>query len=344
MSQSSAGGRFSIGVGETWALITALSYTATNILLRAAAVHIDPWLGSMLRQVPVFALAWGAVALMRSPEVLPASSRFLGWRFVAALVMAGSVSFVIGNLFFFNALADGGLGITASGAQAGTILMALLLGLVLLRERPRLNTWAGAAVLAGGLALIGLARGGSGEAWLAGIFFAVGAGSSYAVANVLTRYVQRSRPTTFVALAGTSLGGLVPLLLIETVRGGGNPLAGADAGQVAIVLAAGCFNALALLGITQSLRHLTVGISSSIQSATVVFSFIGAVVIFGERGDPLTITGILAVAAGIILANLRRRTPTPTPPLAVGDYPSDSGASEAAASPGSASGVVNRTK
>ncbi len=314
------GGRFSIGVGEAWALITALSYTATNILLRAAAVHIDPWLGSMLRQVPVFTLAWGAVVVMRSPEVLPTSPRFLGWRFVAALVIAGGMSFVIGNLLYFNALADGGLGITVSGAQAGTILAALLLGLTVLREQPRRNTWAGAAVLVGGLVLIGIARGGSGDAWLAGIFFALGAGSSYAVANVLTRYVQRSRPTTFIALAGTSLGGLVPLLAIQAARGGGNPVAGADPGQVAIVLAAGCFNALALLGITQSLRHLPVGISSSIQSATVVFSFIGAVVIFGERGDPLTIAGILAVAGGIILANLRRgREPTAGSPKTPSD-------------------------
>lgn len=340
MNQPRGGGRFSIGVGETWALITALSYTATNVLLRAAAVHIDPWLGSMLRQMPVFTLAWGAVVVMRSPEVLPASRAFLGWRFVAALVTAGSVSFVIGNLFYFNALADGGLGITVSGAQAGAILMALLLGLGLLSERPRLNTWAGAAVLVGGLVLIGLARGGSGDAWLAGIFFAMGAGSSYAVANVLTRYVQRSRPTTFVALAGTSMGGLVPLLLIETARGGGNPLAGADPGQVVIVLGAGCFNALALLGITQSLRHLPVGISSSIQSATVVFSFIAAVVIFGERGDLLTITGVLAVAGGIVLANLRRAEPRGT---AGGEPPSD-GSGGDDYSPTSPSGVVNRTK
>jgi drug/metabolite transporter (DMT)-like permease len=337
MNQQRAGGLFSIGVGETWALITALSYTATNILLRAAAVHIDPWLGSMLRQIPVFTLAWGAVLILRAPEVLPTSRRFLGWRFAIALVTAGSISFVIGNLFYFNALADGGLGITVSGAQAGTVLMALLLGLALLRERPRFNTWTGATILVGGLVLIGLARGAGSDAWLAGIFFAVGAGSSYAVANVLTRYVQRSRPTTFIALAGTSLGGLVPLLVIETVRGGGNPLAGADAAQVLIVLGAGCFNALALLGITQSLRHLAVGISSSIQSATVVFSFIGAVVIFGERGDPLTMAGIAAVAAGIVVANLRRSTSAPAAPVATtGD--------ETDYSPISPSGVVNRTK
>jgi hypothetical protein len=35
-----------LGIGESWALVTALLYTATNLLLRAAAVDIDPWLAT----------------------------------------------------------------------------------------------------------------------------------------------------------------------------------------------------------------------------------------------------------------------------------------------------------
>jgi drug/metabolite transporter (DMT)-like permease len=300
-----------LGIGESWALITPLSYTATNLLLEGAAVDIDPWLGSMLRQVPVFALAWCVVLATRSTEIRPGSPRFLGWPFAAALVAAGSVSFVIGNFLFFNALADGGLGITASGAQAGTVLIALLAGLLLLRERPTGATWIGVAVVLGGLALIGIARGTGADAWLAGLAFALGAGASYAAANVLTRLVQRTRPTPFVALAGTSLGGLGPLLVIQAVRGAGNPLAGAEPAQVLLVLAAGCFNALALLGIVQSLRHIPVAISSSIQSRTVVFSFIGAVLLFGEPAEPLMVAGVLAVAVGIGVAQLRRRSVAP---------------------------------
>ena len=218
-----------LGVGETWAIITALSYTATNVLLRAAAVNIDPWLGSMLRQIPVALLAWGMVTITRRPEMWPASERFLGWRFVAALVAGGSISFVIGNFLYFNALSSGGLGVTVSGSTSGMVLTGFLAGLIVLRERPALLAWVGAAILIGGLALVGVARGGATEGWLAGLFLAMGAGAGYASSNVLTRMVQRSRPTTFVALAGTSLGGLGPLLVIQLIRGGGNPLAGADA-------------------------------------------------------------------------------------------------------------------
>ncbi len=302
-----------LGRGESWALITALAYTATNLLLRAAAVEIDPWLGSMLRQVPVFALAWGVVIIGRRAEVVPWSAQFLGWQFAIALIVGGTVSFVIGNLFYFNALATGGLGVTASGAQAGIILTALLVGLLALGERPSRQVLAGAAVLVGGLGLIGLARGAAVEGWLAGLAFALGAGASYAISNVLTRLVQRTRPTTFVALAGTSFGGLVPLLLIQIVRGGGNPIDGAEAEQVLIVLAAGCFNALALLGIVQSMRYTTVAIASSIQSSTVVFSYVAAVILFAESSVPLMVAGVSTVAVGIVISQLGRRPPPAVP-------------------------------
>jgi drug/metabolite transporter (DMT)-like permease len=303
-----------IGVGEAWAVLTALSYGATNLMLRAAAVHIDPWLGSMLRQVPVALLAWGFIVVTRSGELRPASRRFLGWPFLLALVASGLVSYVLGNLLFFDALATGSLGVAASGAQAGVVLAAVALGLVILRERPTPLGSAGAGILVVGLGCIGLA--GTGNVtpdWILGLILSLGAGASYATANVLIRLVQRTRPTTFVALGAASLGGLGPLLAIEAIRGGGNPLAGADPGQVWVVLAAGCFNALALIGIVQSLRTTNVGVSSSIQSGTVVVSFVGAVLLFSEAAPPLMIVGVAAVTGGIVLAQLRRPTRAPQP-------------------------------
>jgi drug/metabolite transporter (DMT)-like permease len=204
--------------------------------------------------------------------------------------------------------------VTVSGATSGMVLTGFLAGLVVLRERPALLAWVGAAILIGGLALVGVARGGATEGWLAGLFLAMGAGAGYASSNVLTRMVQRSRPTNFVALAGTSLGGLGPLLVIQIIRGGGNPLAGADAAQVWIVLAAGCFNALALVGIVQSAKHVAVAVATSIQSATVVFSFLAAILIFSEA-PPVMVAGVVLVAAGIVVAQLRRPATRPADPM-----------------------------
>lgn len=297
-----------LGPGETWAIVTALSYTTVNVLLRSAAVEIDPWLGSMLRQVPIAFLAWAAVLWIDRSAIAPSNDHFLGWRVLGALVLAGFISFVIGNVFFFGALANGGLGVAAAGAQGG-VVVAGAFGSMLLRERPTSRAWLGITMVAMGLVFVATAQGTPGGPWLLGLLLAVGAGTSYAISNLVTRTVQRRRAALWVTLAANSLGGLGILFVIQLVRGGGNPLMGAEAGQALVVLAAGVVNALALIGIAQSLRHISVSASSSIQSATVVFSFVAAVLIFGETAVAPMIVGVTAVAAGIVIANLRSRAP-----------------------------------
>lgn len=299
-----------IGPGEAWSIVTALSYTTVNALLRAAAVEIDPWLGSMLRQVPIALLAWTAVLWIDRGSIQPASDRFLGWGVLAALVLAGFSSFVIGNVFFFGGLSNAGLGAAAAGAQGG-VVVAGALGSVLLHERPNRRAWFGISMVVGGLIFIASAQGTPGGPWLLGLLLAVGAGTAYAASNLVTRAVQRRRAALWVTLAANSVGGLGVLFLIQLIRGGGNPLAGGDDEQMLVVLAAGIVNALALISIAQSLRHISVAASSSIQSGVVVFSFVAAVLIFNETGSWPMVVGVSAVAAGIIIANLRRRAITP---------------------------------
>jgi drug/metabolite transporter (DMT)-like permease len=303
-----------IGPGEAWSIVTALSYTTVNILLRAAAVEIDPWVGSLLRQAPVAILAWGVVMASQRPVLTPGHDRFLGWRLIGALTVAGFVSFVAGNVLFFGGLANAGLGAAAAGAQGGVVLAGALGAALLLTERPNRFGWLGIAIIVAGLGAIALAQGTPGAGWLLGLGLALGAGASYAVANLVTRIVQRRRALLFVTLAASSLGGFGALLAIQLIRSPADPLLGTDAGTVLVVLLAGGVNALALVGIVQSLRHLSVAASSSIQSATVVFSFLGAIVIFGESAAPLMVGGVVAVAVGIVAAQLRRATPVSPEP------------------------------
>jgi drug/metabolite transporter (DMT)-like permease len=304
-----------IGQGEAWAIVTALSYTTVNVLLRAAAVEVDAWVGSLLRQAPVAALAWSAVLVSDRGSVTPADRRFLGWRLLAGLAAAGFVSFVVGNVLFFGSLASAGLGVAAAGAQGGVVLAGALLGTVLLAERQSRVAAVGIGVIVAGLAAIALARGTPGAAWLIGLALAVGAGTSYAAANLVTRIVQRARAALFVTLAAQSVGGFGVLLVIALARGGADPLLGTDGDVILIVLAAGVINALALIGIVQSLRHLPLAASSSIQSATIVFSFLAAVVIFGEAAPPFLVAGVGGVAAGIVIAQLGRTAQTAPEPV-----------------------------
>ena len=299
-----------LGRGERWAIVAAISYTLVNITLRAASVDIDPYVGSVLRQVPVALLALGAIVVLRLWEFLPNHPRFIGWRFVAALLVGGFLSFFVGNVLYFLGLAEGGLGITVAASQAGVVFAGLGLGVAFLHEQPRREQWIGSLIIAAGLVFIGIAQlGAPRDLWWLGLTFAFLAGSCYASTNVLTRLVQRVRPVLFITLAGTTLGGMVPLLLIITTQAltsGGTAFRTLTWETVGIVLLSGAFNAVALVGLTQAMRDSTVATTNTISSSQLVFSFIGAVLLFNETGSPPMILGVLLVMAGIVFAQVDR--------------------------------------
>src|SRR2546426_927471 len=83
---------------------------------------------------------------------------------------------------------------------------------------------------------------------------AVGAGTTYALANVLSRYVQVRRPVLFVTLAVSNLGGLVPLTLIVVGRAATGEAIAVDAPSAGAVLAAGLANAVALASLALAVR------------------------------------------------------------------------------------------
>jgi len=316
--------KLDIGRGERWALGSAVAYTLVNLTLRAAAPQIDPYVGSWLRQVPLTLLAWVIILAERRPEVRPHHPAFLGWRLVAALLAGGCISFLIGNVFYFKALSDSGLGISVNAAQGASIVAGIGLAWLALRERPGRGQVVGAAVIALGLVAIAAAQGGAtnGE-WALGLVFALLAGASYATSNLVTRMVQRVRPMLFVVLAGTTLGGLVPLTVVVLARAGWDPahvLGSTGAGSVAAVLIAGCANALALICLTQAMRYTTVARVATVSAAQIVFSFVGSVLLFGEAGSPGMILGVVFVVGGVVIAQVDRTRgpsragPAPGPP------------------------------
>lgn len=299
--------RFEIGPGERWAFVSALAYTAVAVTLRIAAPTIDPALGSLLRLLPLTVIAAAVVARSRARQLRPGRPEFLGWRLVAALLAGGALSLVLGNILYFQALTTGGLGVSAGGAQAGSVLGGLWIGLLVLRERPSATQIAGAALIVAGLAAIAVAQSATlADLWWLGLLFALGAGTTYAVANTFSRYVQRRRPLLFATLAVSNLGGLVPLVLILGTRTAGGEHLDIDAHSGLAVLAAGLANAVALASLALAVRSARVATVNSISSASIVFSFVVSILYFHETGSPAMITGIAFVTAGIVVAQIRR--------------------------------------
>ena len=99
---------------------------------------------------------------------------------------------------------------------------------------------------------------------------------------------------------------MVPLAVIVGLRVAGGEHLAVDVPSATVVFLAGFANAVALGSLAMAVRHASVASVSTISSASIVFSFIASVTIFGESGSAGMILGILVVTAGIIVAQLRR--------------------------------------
>ena len=313
---------FQFGIGERWALVAAIGYAIVNVMLRAAAPSIDSALGSLIRLIPVLVVAWVIVLRDGAREFRPSRPEFIGRWHIGLLLAGGATSFALGNILYFGALREGGLGITVGGVHGGVVIGGLWMTTLFLREPLRTAQLGGAGIIVLGLVGIGWAQTGAsiGELWWLGLLFALGAGTTYAAANAISRSVQRRRPIVFITLAASSLGGIVPLAIIVAGREIAVPgsVAG-DAGSAGAVFLAGFANAVALGGLAMAVRSAPVASVNTISSSSIVLSFAASVLIFGETGSAPMIAGMVLVTVGILVAQLRRGAGAGTTPPAAPD-------------------------
>jgi drug/metabolite transporter (DMT)-like permease len=197
------------------------------------------------------------------------------------------------------------------------VLGGLWIGLLALRERPWREQLIGAGLIVAGLAGIAIAQTDNVEAlWWLGLLAALAAGTTYALANALTRYVQQQRPLLFVTLAVTTIGGAIPLAVIVGVRALAGDHIAVDGASAGAVLLAGLANAVALASLALAVRHAEVATVNTISSASIVFSFVASVTVFGEIGTLPMVAGIVLITLGIVVAQVRRRS---APPAAASD-------------------------
>jgi drug/metabolite transporter (DMT)-like permease len=297
---------FRFGVGERWAWASMLAYAFASVLYRASAAHIDPWLGSLVRMLPTLVVASIVLAWRGFPGLRPSSDTYIGIKAIVGLMVGGVVSYALGNVWYFLALSNGGLAITQNAVQAGVIWAGIALSLLVLREAPRREQVLGVVIVTSGIAVISASQlGGARNSWVAGLLFAVGAGSCYAVANVLIRSVQRRRDALFATVVCGAVGGFLPLAAIAGVRLIVEPdgmLSGLRPYDVVAVLVAGSANILGTAGMTQAVRRIHVTTSNSIGAAGLVLSAVASGGLFGEVLPPLMVIGLLGVLAGVLVA------------------------------------------
>ena len=298
-------------LGVLLALLSSVSYATVNALLRAVAGDIDPFVGSLLRQVPLLAvLALGAIAL-RPVALNPSHADFIGHRLGALLFGAGVVSLFVGNALLFFSLEWVGLGVSTAGYLGGMLLGSAMLSW-LLGERPTGWQFVGMAGIVLGLWFTAQSAARSDlDPWIAvlGFVLAVTTGVCYAVSSQASRIGQR-RPGRFIATLGIiTFGAVVSLFAFLLVRDGD---LGATFGRLTpfqfwTVLLAGAANGVALASITLAVRFTTTTAATMLNSLVLVFGIVFGLAFFGEPVTVPLVIGSALILVGVAVGQVRSR-------------------------------------
>lgn len=319
--------RSAASIGALLALLAAASYATVNALLRSVAADVDPFAGSLIRQLPLLVIATTALIVLRPAALRPRSVEFIGTKWVIILMVAGVVSFLVGNVFLFSGLNWVGLAVATAASQGGIVVGGTIISALVLREPPTRWQLMGVIIVAAGLVVVAIPGFGNVEGgFLAIIGFAlsVGAGVCYTIANAASRTVQR-RPRTFItALAMTNLGGVIALVIAVAVRSGGRfdlVYSALSPSQMLVLLLAGTVNAVALGSITLAVRFTTVTAVSALSSLVIVFGIILAWLVFQEDIAVPVIIGAGIIITGVVVAQKRTRVAAPLPSDASLNFP-----------------------
>lgn len=312
MDQRTDKGGFQFGLGETLALIAAVSYAGVNVFLKPVSGTIDPFVGSLVRLLPLLIIITVMTVVIRPAAANPKSEFFIGGKILGLLVFGGTMSFLVGNVLLFSALNLAGVAIATAAVQAGSVLGGVVISWAFLKERPSNQQLIGVAIIVVGLFFMASPGFLSAEldfTVISGILVAMISGFCYTISNAASRVAQRKPGRSVLTLLVSNVAGATALFItIWAIHS--NPFAEfakLTNEQWGYVLIAGLVNAGALASVTLSVRYTTVTKSVMITSLSIAFGALFGVLFFSEILQPLVLLGLGLVLSGVIVGQLAAR-------------------------------------
>jgi O-acetylserine/cysteine efflux transporter len=278
-------------------LVTAV-WGVNFVVIHVGLDHFPPLLFNAMR-----------FTLMALPAIFFVGMPRVPWKVVLGFgFLLGVVKF---GLLFVSLDLGMPAGLSSLLLQLQVIFTIVFAGFVL-RERPRREQIAGAAVAFAGLAVIGIDRAAS--APLLPFLLIVAAAAAWGVTNVMTRMAQPPDPLAMLVWA--SLVPPLPLLGMSLLFEGpteiGVALAGIDAAGLAalafVALVSGLFGFAAW---TTLLKRHTAASVTPFALLVPVFGIASAALLLGERPSLLELGGAVLICAGLATTLLPSRAPAP---------------------------------
>jgi DME family drug/metabolite transporter len=294
--------------GTLLAVFSSFCYTASIIALRAVTGEGADWAAwvSCLKAAPTVAAAIAVLAY----KAMRGTTKWPSPRMTVALLAAGTVMQLLGNVGFQWGLALGGMAFTVPVSQASLLISGAVLGVIWIGERVSRRSVSAMAVLIAAICLLTLdadqiaesvtGQGGT-KLILLTVAMGLAAGFGWGQAGVVIRQAAKSGVSTAVTILLLSSTAIIVL--------GGGVLArqGADwivqrtsAREFWISMVAGGFTSIAFFALTAALKHISIVRANLINASQIALTSLAGVWLFNEPmtrwmviGTGLTIGGLL---------------------------------------------------
>lgn len=301
--------RLRIGAGELWALLSALCYALTYVISGVAlrSAELDQILAVALRAIPVLLVA--ILTSLRdhyrpTERGVPSQHKSATGdaRAILALIVSGLLTFVIGNPLLLAALRAGGI-LIATPVIGTQTLWSALLATALLGEPFNLRMAVAMLVSIVGILILTLGKTAQvvlPTGWWLAIPYAGAAALSWALGGVLSAQAMRRGTSRFQAVLISSLTAILTLNAYLLVAGRIGLYVTTPSTLVWSMLAAGVFNAVALVSLTSAFTMTSVASATTIYSLQIGFAPLIAWLFTGEQMNALMALGIVLIALGVI--------------------------------------------
>lgn len=301
--------RRKIVVGTACGLAAAVGYSAANVCLRQVS-NCDPVWVSAVKSVPTVLLAAPIIAWQYWGQ----SRQVLTWRAALALVLAGLLGQVGGNVLFQWSLGVVGLALAVPLCLGGQIISSGVLGRVVLGESVSAQR-----ALAIGILIVATAVLSSGAAdahrsvahdrleattvWAlaSGVGAAFVSGFSYAVLGVVIRRSVQGKTSIVATLFVVCIAGTISLGAWSPYRIGWDGMTATESHELGAMLAAGVFNFVAFWALTKALQLTPVVYVNALNVTQASLAAIAGVVLFRESPSLGLVAGVVLTAVGLLM-------------------------------------------
>ena len=294
-----------MAVAVAFAFLAACGFASGNVLVRVGTQKVPAPTAALLTVFSGAVLVGGLALLLNLEEITSLSIEAMGW-----ILVLGIMGYPMARLFIITAISM--VGATRAVPMAGLQpVIAFVLGVILLGERPNLLVTIGTPIIVAGLFLVVMPRSNANSrdtianVRRIGYVLAIGAAATFAGRDVISRHVVSDLidPLVSAGLAltvgGVILGAILHRQIATTIRT-------LPRSYLLLCVLAGVFQGLAVASLFQALSRAPVTVVSPIYATQPLMTLIMAHIFLRrlETIDLLLALGTMTSVVGVILVVL----------------------------------------